>query len=103
MELKEASQSLKIPLRALERMARDGLISNPLDDMSIRSVSLLSHLWRERWFAGEILKGIRSRWDRTILCLFPGYDKIDRYVLNTYLNETEGKHVAVYILRHRVK
>jgi hypothetical protein len=103
MELKEASESLKVPVRVLERMARDGLISNPLDEASIRAVSLLGHVWRERWFAGAVMRGIKSRKERILLVLFPDYNKIDRYVLNTYLNDPDGKNIAVEILKYRVR
>ncbi len=102
MELKEASVSLKVPLPVLKRMVTEGLISSPLDGMSIHTVSVLGHLLGKKWFAGVVMKGIKSRRERVAVALFPDYDKIDRYILNTYLNEPEGKQVSIYMLRYQL-
>ncbi len=103
MELKEASVSLKVPVTILKRMAKDGLLGNPLDERDIHTVSVLGHLLGKKWFAGAVMKGIKSRWERVLISLFPEHDKIDRYVLNTYLNETGERNVPLEIVRYRVK
>ncbi len=101
MELKEASVSLKVPVQVLKRMVTEGLISSPLDSMSIHTVSVLGHLLGKKWFAGVVMRGIRSRRERVTVALFPDYDKIDLYILNTYPNDPEGKHVSIFMLRYR--
>jgi len=103
MDLKEASVSLKVPVTVLNRMAKDGLLGNPLDERDIHTVSVLGHLLGKKWFAGAVLKEIKMRRERITVALFPDYDKIDLYILNTYLNEPEGKQVPVYLLQYRLK
>ena len=102
MYLKEAVKEFGIPARIIARMEKEGLIGFPLDEQCIQALSVLSRLWGQPWFVGASLKGIRAR-ERTMLFLFPGYDKIDRYILNTFLGEPCMKKVPTEVLRYRVK
>ena len=102
MYLKEAVKEFGIPAGIIARMEKEGLIGFPLDEAGIHALSVLSRLWGRSWFVGASLKGIRAR-ERTMLFLFPGYDKIDRYILNTFLGETFMKKVPTEVLRYRVK
>jgi hypothetical protein len=102
MKLKEATELFRLPSKFITRMEKEGLIIFPLDDASIRILSALSHLWGQPWFIAASLKGVRAR-ERTMLLLFPEYDKIDRYILNTFMNETCMKKVSTEVLRYRVK
>ena len=102
MKLKEATKEFGIPARIIARMEKEGLIGLPLDEAGIQVLSVLSQLWSRPWFIGASLKGIRAR-ERTMLILFPGQDKIDRYILNTFLGEPCMKKVPTEVLRHRIK
>ena len=103
MDLGEASSSFGIPLPVVKRMHKEGLLQVPLDEDGIRSLSFLSCLWGKRWFAGTLLKGIRSRRERLLLALFPEYGKIEFYVLNTYLNGGEDQLISIATLQQRIK
>ena len=103
MDLREASTLFGIPLTVLKRMRTEGLLRDSLDENNIRELSFLSHLWGKRWFAGALLRGIRSRRERMLLALFPEYGKIEFYVLNTYLNREEDQAISVASLQHRIK
>ena len=102
MYLKEVVKEFGIPAGIIARMEKEGLIGFPLDEQCIQALSVLSRLWGQTWFVGASLKGIRAR-ERTMLFLFPGYDKIDRYILNTFLGEPCMKKVPTEVLRYRVK
>jgi hypothetical protein len=102
MNLKEAVEVFRLPSKFIGRMEKEGLIIFPLDEADIRILSALSHLWGQLWFIGAALKGARAG-ERTSLLLFPDYDKIDRYILNTFLGEPCMKKVSTEVLRYRVK
>lgn len=102
MKLKEATETFRIPAKILARMEKEGLIGFPLDEAGIQALAVLSRLWGRPWFIGESLKGIKVR-ERTMLLLFPDYNKIDRYILNTFMNEPGMKKVSTEVLRYRVK
>jgi hypothetical protein len=103
MELKEASALFGIPSKVIVRMEREGLISLPLNDAGVAALSVLSRLWGQMWFVAESLKSIRSARERAMLLLFPEYDKVDRYILNTFLGETNLKNLPSEVVRYRVK
>jgi hypothetical protein len=102
MELKEAAATFGIPSKVIVRMEKEGLISLPLDDAGISTLSVLSRLWGRMWFVSETLKSIRGVRERTMLLLFPDYDKIDRYILNTFLGETNMRNLSSEVVRYRV-
>ncbi len=102
MNLKEANKEFGLPANIISRMEKEGLIGFPLDEAGIHALSVLSQLWGRPWFIGASLKGIRAR-ERTMLFLFPGHDKIDRYILNTFLGEPCMKKVPTEVLRYRIK
>ena len=102
MKLKEATETFRIPAKILARMEKEGLIGFPLDEAGIQALAVLSRLWGRPWFIGESLRGIKVR-ERTMLLLFPDYNKIDRYILNTFMNEPCMKKVSTEVLRYRVK
>jgi len=103
MELKEAGALFGIPSKVIVRMEREGLISLPLNDAGVAALSVLSRLWGQKWFVSESLKSIRSARERVMLLLFPEYDKVDRYILNTFLGETNLKNLPSEVVRYRVK
>jgi hypothetical protein len=102
MELKEAVATFGIPSRIIVRMEHEGLISLPLDDAGITALSVLSRLWGRMWFVAEALKSIRGVRERTMLLLFPDHDKVDRYILNTFLGETNMRNLSSEVVRYRV-
>jgi len=102
MKLTEATETFRIPAKIIARMEKEGLICLPLDEAGSQALSVLSQLWGRHWFIGESLRGIRVR-ERTMLLLFPEYNKIDRYILNTFLGEPCMKKVSTEVLRYRVK
>jgi hypothetical protein len=84
-------------------MEREGLISLPLDDAGIAALSVLGRLWGRTWFVAESLKSIRNARERTMLLLFPEYGKVDRYILNTFLGETNMRNLSSEVVKYRVK
>lgn len=79
------------------------MICLPLDDAGVAALSVLGRLWGRMWFVAESLKSIRSARERTMLLLFPEHDKVDRYILNTFLGESHMKNLSTEVVRYRVK
>jgi len=103
MQLKEASASFRIPVKVIARMEREGLISLPLDDLGISALSVMGQVWGRTWFVAEVMKSVRNVRDKVMLLLFPGYDKIDRYILKTFLGEANLKSLPSEVVNFRVK
>jgi hypothetical protein len=103
MNLKEAAEAFGIPANIISRMEKEGLICLPLDDAGKNALSVLSRLWGQSWFIGAFIMSIKHSRERTMLLLFPGYDKIDRYILNTFLGEPDMKCLSTDLLKYRVK
>ena len=102
MNQREAAAAFGMPENIIVRMAKEGLISLPLDDNGVRALSVLGQLWDRNWFIAAALKAKRAR-ERTMLLLFPEYSKVDRYLLNTFLNENGRRYLATDLLKYRVK
>jgi hypothetical protein len=102
MNQKEATAAFGIPENVIVRMAKEGLISLPLDDDGVSALSVLGQLWDKHWFIAAALKAKRAR-ERTMLLLFPEYSKVDRYLLNTLLNEDGRRYLATSLLQYRVR
>jgi len=103
MKLSEAAESFGIPAKVIARMEREGLISLPLDNAGVAALSVMGQLWGRMWFVAESLKSVRSARDKVMLLLFPDYDKIDRYILKTFLGEVNMKNLPSEVVRYRVK
>jgi hypothetical protein len=103
MQLSEAAGSFGIPAKVITRMEREGLISLPLDNAGIAALSVMGQLWGRMWFVAESLKSIRSPREKAMLLLFPDYDKVDRYILKTFLGESNMKNLSSEVVRYRVK
>lgn len=102
MELREAVAAFGIPAKIITRMEKEGLICIPLDDAGVNALSVISRLMSQTWFLAESLRGIKAR-ERTMLLLFPDYNKIDRYILNTFLNLPVVKNLPTEVMKYRVK
>lgn len=103
MQLNEAASSFGIPAKVIARMEREGLISLPLDNAGVAALSVMGQLWGRMWFVAESLKSVRSARDKVMLILFPDYDKLDRYILKTFLGEANMKKLSSDVVRYRVK
>ena len=103
MQLSEAASSFGIPAKVIARMEREGLISLPLDNAGVAALSVMGQLWGRTWFVAESLKSVRNARDKAMLLLFPDYDKIDRYILKTFLGEANMRNLSSDVVRYRVK
>jgi len=103
MQLSEAASSFGIPAKVIARMDREGLISLPLDNAGVAALSVMGQLWGRTWFVAESLKSVRNSRDKAMLFLFPDYDKIDRYILKTFLGEANMRNLSSDVVRYRVK
>lgn len=102
MNQREVTAAFGIPENVIVRMAKEGLVSLPLDDDGVRALSVLGQLWDRNWFIAAALKAKRAR-ERTMLLLFPEYSKVDRYIMNTLLNEDGRRYLATSLLQYRVR
>ncbi|MRR34471.1 hypothetical protein EG829_07185 [bacterium] len=103
MKLGEAAESFGIPAKVIARMEREGLIVLPLDDAGVAALSVMGQLWGRMWFVAESMKSVRSARDKAMLLLFPDFDKIDRYILKTFLGEANLKNLPSEVVKYRVR
>ncbi|MRR22123.1 hypothetical protein EG830_03985 [bacterium] len=85
MKLEQAAEIYRpVPLKALKRMAVDGLLTEPLDEKDQHALQLLSRLWADEWYVARMNMSFKSD-KRALMLAFPDFGKIERYILSSYL------------------
>jgi len=88
--------------KILKRMVRDKIISDPITEEDDIFLDKLKSIWQSNWYLGQMAMG-KSEETRKAILLFPNFSKIDRYVLNTYLNLEVGEKISVKTIVERIK
>ncbi len=103
MDIKQATESYaSIPRKALIRMVEDGFIALPLAECDMHALALLNKIWGTQWYVAQMNKCFKPD-KRAVMLAFPDLGKIDRYVLNTYLNLKPKLKVSVTEMVGRVR
>jgi len=103
MDLKQAAEVYQaIPRKALTRLVDDELISLPLTDSDQHALALLNRIWATPWYVAQMNKCFKPD-KRAVMLAFPDLGKIDRYVLNTYLNLKPKVRVSIREMAGRVR
>ncbi|MEI6291409.1 MAG: hypothetical protein WCP19_13340 [Chloroflexota bacterium] len=80
--------------KILARMVTDGVISlSPTGEDKI-FISRLRRIWTDEWYVAQMCKRFRPE-KRAVMLAFPDFDKIERYILNSYLNPEPGVKLPV--------
>lgn len=88
--------------KTLKRLKADGLISDPMTDVDFEFLDRLKKIWVNHWYLSQMSMQ-HSKETREAIMVLPGYSKIDRYVLNTYLNLGEGKTLTIKVILQRIE
>ena len=103
MDINQATESYKsIPRKALTRLLADGLIDLPLTECDRHALSLLNRVWGSEWYVAQMNKCFKPD-KRAVMLAFPDLGRIDRYVLNTYLNLKPKVRVSVAEMAARIR
>jgi hypothetical protein len=76
------------------RMVKDGVISLSPTEEDKLFISRLKVIWTDEWYVAQMCKRFRPE-KRAVMLAFPDFDKIERYILNSYLNPAPGVKLPV--------
>jgi hypothetical protein len=103
MEIGQAAEMYgTIPRKALTRLVEDGLITLPLAESDQHALTLLNRIWATEWYVAQMNKCFKPD-KRAVMLAFPELGKIDRYVLNSYLNLEPKVRVSIREMVGRVR
>lgn len=101
-DVNDAAQLTNLPAKLLWKMCREGIICNPVADMDLRGLAMISDIWRKEWFLRMALAEF-SQARREELIRKPELNRVERYVLSCYLNAREGERIQTGVIIDRVK
>jgi hypothetical protein len=84
-----AAQFSPIPKNVVARLIRKGIISLPPKPEQQPVIEALKEVWGDDWYMRNMVSKVRKR-DREMLVYFPLLGRVEKYVLNIYLNKEEG-------------
>lgn len=103
VDVKAAAELTNLPAKLLWKMCREGIICNPVTDMDLRGLAMISQIWRREWFLRMALAEF-SQTRREELIRKPELNRVERYyVLTCYLNAREGERIQARDIIARVK
>jgi hypothetical protein len=103
MNLEDAAATFRpISPKALKRMVDDGLISEPLNESDQSSLSILCRIWSSEWYVAQMNKTFKPD-KRALMLAFPEFGKIDRYILNSFLNLKPRISVSIKEMSNRIR
>ena len=103
MDIRQAAEIYaSIPRKALIRLVEDGFITLPLAECDRQALALLNRVWATEWYVAQMNKCFKPD-KRAVMLAFPELGKIDRYVLNSYLNLKPKVRVSVREMVGRVR
>ncbi len=103
MEIRQAAELYAtIPRKVVTRLVEDGLITLPLAESDQHALALLNRIWATEWYVAQMNKCFKPD-KRAVMLAFPELGKIDRYVLNSYLNLEPKVRVSVREMVGRVR
>ena len=70
--------------KILARMVMNGVISSSPTEEDKIFISRLSRIWTDQWYVAQMCKQFRAE-KRAMMLAFPDFDKIERYILGSYL------------------
>ena len=83
------------------KLVRDGLISRRIADDDLYFMGLLKRVWTDEWYVAQMCKRFRPE-KRAVMLAFPDFNKIQRYILNSYLKLAPGLKLRVPAVVDRI-
>ena len=84
------------------KLVRDGLISRRITDDDLYFMGLLKRVWTDEWYVAQMCKRFRPE-KRAVMLAFPDFNKIQLYILNSYLKLEPGDEVIVRLDEDEVR
>ncbi|MFZ4859762.1 MAG: hypothetical protein ACOYL3_25605 [Desulfuromonadaceae bacterium] len=83
------------------KLVRDGLISRRITDDDLYFMGLLKRVWTDEWYVAQMCKRFRPE-KRAVMLAFPDFNKIQRYILKSYLKLAPGVKLRVPVVVDRI-
>ena len=83
------------------KLVRDGLISRRITDDDLYFMGLLKRVWADEWYVAQMCKMFRPE-KRAMMLAFPDFNKIQRYILKSYLKLAPGVKLRVPVVVDRI-
>lgn len=96
MNLEQAAHFQPVSLKALKRMAAEGLLTEPLGKEDQHALKLLSRLWADEWYVAQMNMSFKSD-KRALMLAFPNFGKIERYILSSYIPKEHESKIRVSV------
>lgn len=96
---------INLPKSVLERLLRDGIITNPLTDAQIEALKILSAIWGKTWYVQEMMQKIPPARRRQLAeRKSRELSNVDRYVLSLYFKPIDrDETISIDEIIRRVK
>ncbi len=88
--------------KILARMVFDRVISSTLTEEDNIFISRLKMIWTDDWYVTQMCKRFRPE-KRALILAFPNFNKIERYILNSYLNLEPDVKLPVAVMSEKIE
>lgn len=102
INLTEAATMIRLPLRLLRLLQKDGVIGETLSNEEIKGLAILEAMWGREAYAREFARQLRPARRKALLHTVD-LDRVDRYILRCYLNLEEGDRLPVQEVINRIQ
>lgn len=102
IKLVEAAALIRLPLRLLRLLQKDGIIGEALSNEEIKGLAIIEAMWGREEYVREFTRPLRPA-RRKALLVTVDLDRVDRYILRCYLNLKEGERLPVQEVINRVQ
>lgn len=88
--------------KILARLVFDGVISSTPSEEDMKFIFRLKRIWTNEWYIAQMCKRFRPE-KRALILAFPDFNKIERYILNSYLNLEPDVKLPVAALSEKIE
>ena len=97
----DTTDNFEFSEKITRKLMRDGLISRRITDDDLYFMGLLKRVWTDEWYVAQMCKMFRPE-KRAVMLAFPDFNKIQRYILKSYLKLTPGVKLRVPVVVDRI-
>lgn len=102
IKLAEAAALIRLPLRLLRLLQKDGIIGAFLSTEEIKGLAIIEAMLGKEVYVREFARQLRPSRRKALLHTVD-LDRTDRYILRCYLNLQEGERLSVQEVVNRVQ
>ncbi len=97
----DTTDNFEFSEKITRKLVRDGLISRRITDDDLYFMGLLKRVWTDEWYVAQMCKRFRPE-KRAVMLAFPDFNKIQRYILKSYLKLAPGVKLRVPVVVDRI-